>query len=507
MRDVARAMADPGVYLTPPERVEVRETHGSWVFLTDDRAYKVRRPVVFEFLDYGSLERRRVLAHEEVRINQALAPGLYLGVRAIVPSPGGGVELVDADDERAIEYAVEMRRLDERRTLRALLETGDVGEDDVRRVAVRLARFHASTPPAPDPVAAAEDEREAIADSLSALMRASADACERRRLAASRRFADAFLDARAEWMARRAREGRVRDCHGDLRAEHVIVEDRIRVFDRLEFDPRLRHTDVAADLAFLAMDLESLGGERFVPILLEAYRGAGGEPRDDAFVAFLDAAGAWVRAKIRTLEGTTADDHLRLAERLCWRARGPLGLLVCGIAASGKTTVAEEVAADSGFERVSSDVARKRAAGLRPTDRAPTGLYEDAVSLDVYRRLGQQAAGVLRAGNGVIVDATFRRASHRRAFLDAFDADWQVLAWVQCVAPADELVRRAHERAADPRTVSDATAEIVCAQLREFDAWAESRPGRWIELRTDQPLEATLEELRRELDGMLAAPS
>jgi aminoglycoside phosphotransferase family enzyme/predicted kinase len=497
--DIARLTADPRAYPAWADSVEVRETHGSVVFLVGDRAYKVRKPVVFEFLDYGTLARRRALAHEEVRINQDLAPGVYLGVRAIVPRADGRLELAGEDDERAVEYAVEMRRLPEQRTLRALLESGELADDDVQRVAVRLARFHAETPVAPDADAAAANERQAIGDSLAALARASGDASERRRLKRDGRFADAFLDARSAWMARRAREGRVRDCHGDLRAEHVIVEEAIRVFDRLEFDARLRRTDVAADIAFLAMDLESRGGARFVPVLLDAYRRAG----DDPYIAFLGAARAWVRAKVGILQGKPAAGHLQLAERLCWRARCPLVLLVCGVAASGKTTVAEAVASESGFERVSSDIVRKREAGLAPEERAPAATYTDAVSRDVYRKLGDAATRVLQAGGGVVVDATFRRAADRQAFLEAFGGDPEVLVWAECTAPPDELVRRAERRAADPHAASDATAEIVRQQLRDYDASTEWKPGRRIVLDTDQPLEATIEALWRELDAML----
>ena len=488
-----------------PDRVEVRETHGAWVFLAGDRAYKVRKPVVLPYLDYGTLERRRALAHEELRLNRDLAPGVYLGVRALVDGPDG-LRLAGEEADGAVEYALEMRRLAEDRTLAALLERDALREDDVRAVARRVAAFHASTPAAPHPERAAERERQAIAESLDELRAAAPDAAARRRVDADRRFAEAFLHARGRWLQRRAASGRVRDCHGDLRAEHVVLEDAIRIFDRLEFDPELRYTDVAADVAFLAMDLKARGGARFVPVLRAAYRDAEGDAGDDAFVAFLGAARAWVRAKVGLLQGTSPAAYLELAEHLCWRARGPLVLAVGGLSASGKTTVAAAVAKASGFEHLSSDVVRKRGAGLAPQDRGPASLYDDAVSREVYRRLGEAAAGALRRDGGAVVDATFRRPADREAFLEGLGPAAGALVWVDCTAPPDVLVRRAEERAGDPGRVSDASAEVVRAQLRGPAGGSEDRPGRQVGLDTDAPLETTLGGLRAALDAMLVAP-
>jgi uncharacterized protein len=509
-------MADPGFYPHHPSAVELRETHASRVFLAGRLAYKVRKPVRFPFLDYRSLQRRRSLAFDEVRLNAELAPGVYRGVRAIVAAADGKLALGPADAPAAIEYAVEMVRLPEERTAAALLEAGGLRTDDVWRIGRRIAAFHAVTPA----VARSRDwivaERMAIEDSLRALGELAPDDGAQRRVRAGRRFAAAFLDARSGWLAARADAGRVRDCHGDLRAEHVVVEDEIRVFDRIEFDPRLRATDVAADIGFLAMDLEARGGGEYVGPLLAAYRGAGGDPGDDALVAFLGAARAWVRAKVDLLRveqlaaggaSARARDkaaaHLRLADRLCWRARAPLALLIGGVAASGKTTLAEAVSAASGFAHLSSDIERKRLAGLEPTERAPASAYTNDANRSTYARLGASAARALEHSGGVVVDATFRRRADRDAFVQAYSGEPRALVWIECFAPPAELVRRARQRAQDAGRTSDATADVVLAQVRE----REDAPRDAATIRTDRPLREILDALCDELDRRLSAPA
>ena len=307
----------------------------------------------------------------------------------------------------------------------------------------------------------------------------------------------------------------MRDCHGDLRAEHVVVEDEIRVFDRIEFDASLRATDVAADLGFLAMDLEAHGGGAHIPTLLEGYRGAGGDAGDDAYVAFLGAARAWVRAKVDLLRldqleaGSAASQvheraaaRLVLAERLCWRARAPVVLLIGGVAASGKTTLADAVSGASGFPHLSSDVERKRLAGLEATERAPASAYSDAASRATYARLGRRAARALEPGGGVVVDATFRRQADRDAFISAYTGDGRALIWIERVAPAAELARRARKRVQEPDRTSDATVDVVLAQLGDRD----DAPGGVVVLRSDRPLPELLDALRSELDQRLAPP-
>jgi len=494
----------PELYPGRPEPVEVVESHISWVFLAGDRAYKLRKPVVFPFLDYGSAERRRELCEEELRLGRRLAPEIYLGVRPLVRSDGGW--LLGEPGERGDEHVVEMRRFDERSTLAARLGRGDADRALVRAVARRIAGFHSAAEPAPAGSFDAGTVAATVSENFGTLL-PYGDAVGARELAAAHRFAVAFLHARHEQLEDRVTRGLVRDCHGDLRAEHVIVTNgAVEVFDPLEFDEELRRIDVSADLAFLVMDLIVAGADTLAAELIAEYESAGGDHGGRQLLFFYAAYRAWVRAKVACLragELPPGERAVALAEarrfaeigrRLAWRVRLPLMLVICGASATGKTHLAEALASLSGLPRLSSDVVRKELAGLDRTARAPEAVYSEDVSVRTYRELGARAAA---AANGAIVDATFRRRGHRAAFAGAFGG--QAL-FIECTAPAKVVAERAARRELDPARVSDATPAIAARQRAEFEPLDEVAPEAHLPLRTDRPLAELVGALEDWLD-------
>ena len=402
---VRAALASPGFYPDGPARVDQRETHVSWVFLAGDRVYKLKKPLVLPFLDYGTPQRRHEMCREEIRLNRRLATDVYLGVRAVAAGPDGLV-LAPEDDPRAVDYVVEMRRYDEDRTLSAKLERGELALEEVVRLARTLAAFHADAPPvtaAGVPALAVERRMTANFHELLAVVE---QRVEIEWVLALERFAHAFVVGHAQMLDARSRRGLVREVHGDLRAEHVLLDDTLQVVDCVEFDRGLRELDVADDLAFLVMDLVAHGGERFAEALVDAYREAGGDPGDDRLIAFYASYRALVRAKVALLraaehppasadhgrESAAARDLLALAERFAWRARLPLVIAVCGVPAAGKSRLAQALADVSGLPHLSSDVTRKRLAGLRPRQRAGSEIYTDEFNRRTYAELGRRAA-------------------------------------------------------------------------------------------------------------------
>ena len=282
--------------------VELRETHISWVLLQGDRAYKLKKPVRLPFLDYGSLERRHHLCREEVRLNRRLAPEVYLGVRALVRADGG-VRLAPEDAPGAVEYAVEMRRYDEDATLARRLDAGTAGADEVAAVGRRIAAFHAGAARPADPERAVAAFEAMLSENFATLRELHADPPL---IDDAERLATAMLAGRRDELLRRARTGLVRDGHGDLRAEHVVLERGIEIVDCIEFDPALREIDVGLDLAFLVMDLLRRD-ERLAAALVSAYRAAGGDPGDDALVDFFAAQRALIRAKVALVRAGQVD--------------------------------------------------------------------------------------------------------------------------------------------------------------------------------------------------------
>jgi uncharacterized protein len=238
--------------------------------------------------------------------------------------------------------------------------------------------------------------------------------------------------------------------------------------------------------------------ERLARTLVTAYRDAGGDPGDDALVRFFGAQRALIRAKVALIRASQVEaaDAVRrrgdaaglldVADRLGWSVRlGDLAV-VCGVAASGKSTLAAALAERAGATVISSDVVRKRLLGIDPTSRAPARAYEDDVNSRTYEALGRLARRLGKAGDRVVVDATFRFAADRRAFAAA-RGPAQPGVWIQCRAPASVLADRAAVRATDPQRISDADAGIVGRQIEEWEPLNEIPADRRVVVATDRP--------------------
>jgi aminoglycoside phosphotransferase family enzyme/predicted kinase len=425
------------------------ETHVSWVIVAGSRAYKLKKPLRYPFVDQSTPELRRALCEEEVRVNHPLAAPIVRGVAAVVGGPRGP-ELAPAGSPAALDHVVVMRRFRDADTLAARLATGRAHEEDVRAVGRMLAGFHSTAERAQDVGGPARRWALNLAELVDAL-----DDVDPAVLSMLGTFGPAQAHRWAPELARRAARGLVIDGHGDLRAEHVLLEDdRILVVDRLEFDAELRQADVAEDVAFLTMDLERLGTRWAAERLVEGYVGAGGDPGPPELFAFFGAYRALVRAKVAAL-ADRRDEALELVDlavRLSWRARRPLRVIVTGPPASGKTTLGNALANAACVGYLGSDA-------IRPRDADGHGCYDTRSRAEVYRRLGRAAQRL----DSFVIDATFGEPALQQAFLDAAGAV-EHLAIVECDAPEDVLLDRAARR---PQSAGSEAGPAVTAALVE----------------------------------------
>jgi aminoglycoside phosphotransferase family enzyme/predicted kinase len=504
--ELLAAMGSSAVYPRHP-RVVVHETHASWVFVAGARTYKIKKPLALGFLDYSSLASRRAACREEVRVNQDLAPGIYLGVRAIL-SGREGFRLAGEDAPGAAEYAVEMRTFEERDTLAGLIEASRLTREVLERVARLLADFHRS-----EPVARGWGQdrvREAWQKNLAELATVHPKGW---RLDVVRAFADAFVEAHAAELRRRAALGLARDGHGDLRCEHVLAGSTLAVVDRVEFDPRLRQIDVACDLAFLTMDLEAHGQRWAARALADAYRDAGLCPGSEQLRSFYGAHWALVRAKValiaaagRAAEAAVAELRRAqrlwsLSERLCWRARTPLAIVICGPAASGKSVLAAELARRSGLALISSDEVRRHLGKVPARQRGRPEHYRAPFTWRTYCELGREASLALDRSGGVIVDATCRSRADRAPLLERLRTTGSRCLAVRCEVPLELALERARRRLGDPARLSDATPQIAEEQFRVFEEIDELPAANVLRLDTAQPVENQLAELALGVDA------
>jgi len=455
------------------EQAAVAETHISNLFFVGDRAYKLKKPVRFGFLDFSTTELREHACRREVELNRRIAPDVYLGVAEV-----RGV------DGEVCDHLVVMRRMPAERRLSTLVDAGTDVDDDMRHLAHLVATFHAAAPTSR--TIASAGTRDAV------LARWEQNFDELRPYVGSvvdpdlaedvERWARRYLAERAPLFELRRANGWVRDGHGDLRADDVFcLEDGPRVLDCIEFDDALRHVDVLDDACFLAMDLERLGAcahaDRFVAMWSEFL----GECHPATLQHHYIAYRALVRAKVACLRGrqdpSAADDansFLRLARSHLDLGRVRL-VVIGGLPGTGKSTLADALGRQRGWTVLRSDVLRKELAGLPVTAHAPAsygqGLYSPEATALTYAELLGEARHALRLGEPVVLDASWLDEGWRREARVLAEQSASDLVEIRCTVPTDLAARRIARRSGDP---SDATPNVAATMAERMDPWTEA---------------------------------
>jgi aminoglycoside phosphotransferase family enzyme/predicted kinase len=465
----------------------VRETHLSVLYFLDDLVVKVKKPLRLPFVDFSTPEARRAACEEEVRVNRRLAPDVYLGV---APTRLGG---------RVVDDGVVMRRLPPERSLAALVRAGDgrvpAGIDALASV---LATFHECAPRSDDidrggEVGVVRSTWDGLVSGLAPFAGTAVDAAV---VAEADRLARRFLEGRRPLFAGRVAAHRVCDGHGDLLASDVfLLDDGPRVLDAVEFDPRLRHVDVIADVAFLAMDLERIGAPGVAQQFLAAYQSAAGDVFPTSLVHYYCAARAMVRAVVaclraaqRTAERAAGGPPAELAEAeaLVELARDHLEAgrvvlgVVSGLPGTGKSTVAASVGAALGWPVLRSDEIRREVTdgSLDGPLVAPflLGAYGTRRTELTYRTMLERARVALGHGQSVILDATFTNRRWQRA-AEALAAHCACdLAVVETVAPVAVAASRARARLCGGTDISGADEDVVRELAALAHPWAAAVP-------------------------------
>lgn len=298
---LVRALLRPEAYAHPAEDMSLHETHASWVILAGAYAYKLKKPVDLGFLDFSSVQQRVADCVEEVRLNRRLCPDVYLGVVDVVMRDGA---YFLTGPGRSVEPAVWMRRLPESGMLPNLLVRGQVDAQLVRRIARHLADFHATadTGPGVDELGSLATVRANWDESFGQMAPFIGRTMSEETNAAIATYVSRFLSEHGVLLERRVADGRIRDGHGDLHAASICVErERLHFFDCLQFAPRFRCADVAAEVAFLAMDLEHYGRADLAATFAEEYVRASGDDGVFRLLDFYVCYRAYVRGKVRSL--------------------------------------------------------------------------------------------------------------------------------------------------------------------------------------------------------------
>ncbi|MBE0558640.1 MAG: AAA family ATPase, partial [Proteobacteria bacterium] len=404
------AMSRPEFYPHRPAQVDVVQTHISFIFIAGNEVYKVKKAVDFGFLDFTTLEKRKFYCAEELRLNRRLAPETYLSVETITGEPAGGLAL--KGNGRIVEYAVRMKKLPMDRMLGRLLAEGNCDSSVIDAVAAKIADFHrrAETGGRIDALGGVETIR-LNHDENFAQTAASVDVTiPRGRYEFIRAYDRDFLKRQEPLFRRRVAEHRIRDGHGDLHLEHICVENGITIFDCIEFNERFRFGDVAAEVAFLAMDLDYNGYGAWAESFVEAYIRHAGDPDIRRLLNFYRCYYAYVRGKVvgfrindpaiddegRTEAKATAARYFDLAFTYAARPERPVLILTAGLMGTGKSVLARNLAPRLGAEVIRTDVLRKELFAHDSAERRPEafgrGIYSDELSRRTYARALELAA-------------------------------------------------------------------------------------------------------------------
>lgn len=500
------ALQNPALYDHPIKAFQLIETHVSWVILTGHYAYKIKKPVDFDFLNYSSLERRRHFCHEELRLNKQLAPEIYCDVVAIY---GTAEQPQFTPGKDVIEYAVKMREFPQNSLFSALLMRNELTPPLIDELAKIIVGFHSRARIAgtENDLGTPQHVHAPVVQNFEQIRPLLTQAKDLQQLDILAAWANEQFKQLAPIFAERKRQGFIRECHGDIYLNNIIFwEGRPVIFDCIEFNEEFRWIDTMADLAFLAMDLEDNHQARLAHQLINTYMKYSGDYFGLKVLPYYQAYRAVVRAKIALFRLFTPDlaeqqktdifntyrSYMNLAERYTMPLQKAL-MITHGCSGSGKSTLAKEVMLRFGAIYIASDVERKRSIGLDLSANTNTavnaGYYGPEHTQRIYHHLASLAALIIEAGYPVIVDAACLKQVQRKLFQDIANERNIPFAILSCHASRDFLRNSIEQRAVLKNDLSEARVDVLEMQLESQEPLTQKELSRAVVLQTDQTID------------------
>lgn len=479
---IIKALLEPGRYPDPAQRVELIETHASWLLLAGEFVYKIKKPLTLPFLDYGTLEKRRACCEAELRLNRRFAPDIYLGVIAIVGTPEN--PRFDGDGT-PIEYAVKMHRFTEAGQLDRVCARGELEPSHISALADAIVAFHhdAAIAPIETRFGSSSEVMTPVLENFEELHSLLSDRECQVKLEALLAWTRAEFNRLAPHFTARKAAGQVRECHGDLHLGNIVLTNgRVMLFDCIEFNEDFRWIDVASDIAFVYVDLLNYRQPGLAGWFLNEWLSRSGDYDAMPVLRFYAAYRALVRAKVaairaRQKQGDISEvrEYIKLAEQVASPPK-PRLIITHGLAGCGKTTASTRLLLDDASAatlRLRSDVERKRLFGLAAAAKSNSpldgGIYGQDAHLLTYRRLHDLAQGLLAAGWSVIVDAAFLKRAERATFRAlAIQAGIEFRILAPQSSPA-ALRARIAARLQKGHDASEATLEVLELQMNSIE--------------------------------------
>ena len=294
---IVEAMSKPETYPELTDKIELIQTHISFVFLIDNYVYKIKKPVNFGFLDFSTLEKRKMYCEKELALNRRLCPEIYLSVVPITRQADG---LRLGGDGEPLEYALKMKRLPQECIMTYLLWNGKIGKETIDDLAKIVAKFHneAQTNEEISEIGGIKTVKFNWDENFAQTQKYIGQTVTQDAFDFIQSKINSFIADNAALFQSRLEGNRIRDCHGDLHSGNIFVTDKIYIFDAIEFNDRFRYSDVAADVAFLAMDLDYQNRSDLADYFIEQYIGYSKDTELTKLLPFYKCYRAYVRGKV-----------------------------------------------------------------------------------------------------------------------------------------------------------------------------------------------------------------
>lgn len=475
--EVVSFLSHPSAYPCHPASVKRHETHGAFVFLAGDRAYKLKRAVKFPYMDYSSVEKRHRMSLRELEVNRRIAPEIYMGIAKIARHADGRLQISsEQTPNEAIDWLVVMHRFPEGGLLEEMRERGTLTDEVLRQAARRIALFHANS----------EIHREfgglagissVIEGNHTILGGMVGQPFSQEKVALLGNLSRSMLERLEGILERRRQAGLVRRVHGDLHLNNICLFNNTPMpFDAIEFGDEFACIDTFYDLAFLLMDLDRHGLLQGANTVLNAYLEQSMDYTGLAPLPLFLACRAAIRAHVtmsmarENIEASTArHDAVAFLDHALAYLRPPEPMLVAvgGVSGTGKSTLARSLApavgAKPGAVVLRSDVIRKRLWGKSPEEHLPEAAYSADFSLKVFQTIAERSEIILRAGHSVIADAVYGLPEEREALAQVARRANAKFIGFWLTASEQILERRITARTND---ASDATVDVLRKQLR-----------------------------------------
>jgi hypothetical protein len=488
-----QSLLKPAAYPHPVTALELIETHISWIILTGEYAYKIKKNIQFDFLDFSTLKKRHFFCDEELRLNRRLAPQLYLQV---VPITGTLEQPKINGSGEILEYAVQMRQFCAKQLLSEIVTQGNLDSAMIDQLADLIADFHAhiKADTSNSVYGTVPTVQHWFLGNFAHIRPLLTDEKILGRLSQLEQWGKQELLKNTLLMAQRKQQGFIRECHGDLHLGNIaLFENRVTPFDGIEFNPELRWIDVISEVAFVVMDLIQHGMTNFAYRFLNRYLTQTGDYQGLSLLRYYLVYRALVRTKIALLRWLQhqnsqdlreAENYLHLAENFS-HPQPPVLMITHGYSGSGKSIFSEQLAETLGWIHLRSDVERQRLLGTAQhgANRAVNqGIYSAANIQLIYQTLADLVAPLLNAGFSVIVDAAFLQREQRVLFEKLAIQKQVKFLILDFQASEPELSRRITQRLQSGNDASEATLAVLQQQLKTAQALTKAEQEKTIQI-------------------------